>query len=629
MLKEGVYGVVGSKFDIDADSSIDINQYFVFDTAEPPELQETNLSALVHVKGQVAVDIEFFTLEDPTSCPLPDTWYVKASKRVIRDTKSDECVAFIQELLEDCEKEHDDCNRPLESPLPNRVIDIGLDQETDSVKLYETRNEGAQYICLSHCWGATQPLKTTKSTLGSRKQGILLKDLPATFLDAIWLTRRLGLRYIWIDSICIIQDSREDWETESAQMCTIYERAYLTIAATRSSNGNGGLFSMRSDIELTGETSDGESYRLYARRKIEHILSFTSLVEMSLYPLLTRAWVFQERLLSRRVIHFGPQELVWECREITDCECGEYNALETALPEPKVAFAEALVSHVSNYYKSRVWHAVVMQYSDLSITKQDDLFPAIGGMARLYQRHRNCGNGNGCIRVSQYKAGLWEDSLLDDLHWRSHKANTRSNACPLAPTWSWASVKGNIYYDDAPLYFATGEHEDERNEKDEHYSQVVECRCEPSGLDEFGQLKHGILQLRGPTVDATMHWKDGTFSQRYGDRTVLHDRCYVTLPNGSSFEALPDYNYGLDRAHKIESGLAVCCLQLSSITDHGRHKCIYSLILRCIDSSSEKYERIGIVLETNGHQDRLKPTRGDWDGSEMYGSARVKTLTIM
>lgn len=78
----------------------------------------------------------------------------------------------------------------------------------------------------------------TKASWAKLTVNIFLSDLPPLFQDAIIITRQLGLRYLWIDSLCIIQDSLRDWETEAAKMASIYQNSYVTISATDASNGS-------------------------------------------------------------------------------------------------------------------------------------------------------------------------------------------------------------------------------------------------------------------------------------------------------------------------------------------------------------------------------------------------------
>jgi hypothetical protein len=114
--------------------------------------------------------------------------------------------------------------------------------ENGDLQLCEGQNEIAQYATLSHCWGFHQPLRTTKATLDLHLQKIRFSDLAKTFQDAAVTCRRLGIRYLWIDSLCIVQGDEEDWQIQSAQMASIYKGSTLTIAASSAHDGTEGCF---------------------------------------------------------------------------------------------------------------------------------------------------------------------------------------------------------------------------------------------------------------------------------------------------------------------------------------------------------------------------------------------------
>ncbi|KAK8192030.1 heterokaryon incompatibility protein-domain-containing protein, partial [Phyllosticta capitalensis] len=301
---------------------------------------------------------------------------------------------------------------------PRRLIDVRNTEKNGPVKLIETTGQEGRYLCLSHCWGEPEnhPPRTTEGghpvepgmgfegeldsdnvmrtlrTIDEHKEGIPWTDLSKTFQDAVSFVRALGESYIWIDSLCIIQDSPQDWAQESTKMADIYQNSYLTIAATKSSNSAGGLFN----------TPDS--------RFKEH--SFNTPVP----PLLQRAWVYQERVLSPRTLHFGHQEVLWECMSQTSCECSLGWSTQDLVKE---------------------WHRAVSEYSTLALTKSSDRLPAIAGIARQMQKLR---------RGEDYFAGLWRESCLEDLLWfhncqqgpGEYRECIRDTRC--APSWSWACV---------------------------------------------------------------------------------------------------------------------------------------------------------------------------------------------
>ncbi|KAM7205869.1 Heterokaryon incompatibility protein (HET) domain containing protein [Rhypophila sp. PSN 637] len=204
------------------------------------------------------------------------------------------------------------------------------------------------YLTLSHCWGSRKSaellLKTRQHNIRQHHQQIPWADIPPLFRDAISLVRALGYRYIWIDSLCIIQDDDEDWMTESAAMAEIYSNAVLNIAGTAMRNSMSSLFRPRihgqgfrdlkasngdksaaslQDMVLEGGALGGDT--LFARishdRSHEVLYGDMGFFRTSMEPMLNRAWVFQERLLSRRTLHFSASEVLWECRTCCLCEC--------------------------------------------------------------------------------------------------------------------------------------------------------------------------------------------------------------------------------------------------------------------------------------------------------------------
>jgi hypothetical protein len=160
---------------------------------------------------------------------------------------ADTAVRKIRQWLDDCER-HPKCTayRSGLATLPTRVLDLGKDPESlDPIKLFETQGIEGTYMTLSHCWGSSALITTTNNTYKERISGIQLAELPQTFKDAVSLTRILGIRYLWIDSLCIKQDDNDDWESEASKMASVYSHSYLNVAATSSPGGDGGCFKER------------------------------------------------------------------------------------------------------------------------------------------------------------------------------------------------------------------------------------------------------------------------------------------------------------------------------------------------------------------------------------------------
>ncbi|KAL8396112.1 hypothetical protein RB595_003534 [Gaeumannomyces hyphopodioides] len=455
-------------------------------------------------------------------------------------------------------------------------------------------------------------------------EGIAESQLSRTFRDAVAATRRLGVRYIWIDSICIIQDSALDWQVESAKMAAIYGNAWLTLVAVHSRDGNGGLFARTPDFEVCGRSPAGEAYRAYFRRRIDHHLEMQAGVggeaaaaghpTAAFHPLLTRAWVFQERLLSPRVLFFGPSELSWQCASVSECECGGVG--RAAVPEVDVnlLYHGALTLRpgrrrepARRAFVARVWRTVVCSYSCLLLTKATDRLPAIGGAARDMRR---LARGS-----SRYVAGMWEDSLADDLLWRAMKPRARPERKGDAPSWSWACVQGFVLYFDEFLFWHDDLWQDAR-QPFEHFSRVEGFNVVPLGVDEYGGLATGV---GGTTIAITGLWASGALG--WGERVCDHARprvshpnepkgvYHVAFPNGAYHEVIVDYALDQEGPWHVSLGTRLISLRMS-LMQEGSKEYLVSLILREVgttEGSPLLYERIGCTnLErAHGEVDRL------------------------
>lgn len=234
------------------------------------------------------------------------------------DSSSEGCFENGSRWLRTCLETHDGCPKQV-SPLLSRVVDVGSD--TRDPFLYISNGEYGSWLALSHCWGPKPILRTTFDTLCPFSQRIPIKDLPQTFTDAIKITRQLGYQYIWIDSLCIIQDSREDWEAESKKMAMIYQNATASISADAAAGDHEGIFK--------GVKSRRHTFKLIAlpcgsqKRGLSGII-FVSIPQgrhdFKLMPLQTRAWVLQEKALSVRMLHYQHTGLDWRCQTVTSTE---------------------------------------------------------------------------------------------------------------------------------------------------------------------------------------------------------------------------------------------------------------------------------------------------------------------
>jgi Heterokaryon incompatibility protein (HET) len=197
--------------------------------------------------------------------------------------------------------------------LPTRVLDVGYSRADDGLRLLTSKGTRGQWVTLSHCWGGKTPLKTTTKTLPTFELGIKLHQLPLSFQDAVTITRRLGYRYLWIYSLCIIQDSQADWASESGRMAYVYSNSVLTIAATAASDSSKGIFrsansGRKSHLFKFSDSCKGSQLGCIWIRK-------GATAPNSEEPHLDkRGWMFQEELLAPRYLRYDSSKLYWSCR---------------------------------------------------------------------------------------------------------------------------------------------------------------------------------------------------------------------------------------------------------------------------------------------------------------------------
>ncbi|KAI1467819.1 CNVH-domain-containing protein [Daldinia caldariorum] len=415
--------------------------------------------------------------------------------------------------LEACVEKHEKCESFRRSPLPARVLDVGSN-DSDPVRLLcVTDNREDTYACLSHCWGKPKegenPLTLTVKKEEDLKQRIPLDDLPKNYQDAIRFCRLLDIRYLWIDALCIIQDSAEDWTGESLKMASYY-----------------GNCTTRMEYQLPGTT--GPAGCILATEKpleVPHFWLAKKFPFGEYYPLLTRAWVYQERRLSPRILHFCGNELVFECKHHTACECEDISADSTRDYDSWTKAHEAYLATHRDATKVDIrtraeheCHTLIRAYSQLNLTFVGDRLPAMSGLAQHARRMRETYG----IPTGKYLAGLWEETLLNDMSWcvgRSrarivrgedggrnwvHWANSKERKTGaigtkpddyVAPSWSWASVLSPVEF--APFAYK------------KFLCQLHSVKTETTGPNEYGRVASGHAILQGRLLETAWDETEG------------------------------------------------------------------------------------------------------------------------
>lgn len=405
---------------------------------------------------------------------------------------SDDTFEFARQCIQDCltGKRHGACSLPRKSAktVPKRLLDVG--RITTPIRLIETQGNDCEYVALSHCWGSGSPLKATKGNWKKLSHEIPFEVLPPLFQDAIIITRQLGMRYIWIDSLCIIQDSTRDWETESSKMGSIYQDSYVTISAISSSDGSMHCLRDREvPTKIKFQNTTGQDLEIRARRVEDHHPQNKNQKPAKLIgPLSTRAWALQEHVLSTRILHYTASELIFECKTSFRCECSSSQKTSSTTP--------SLIPKAVAKMKTRpeaiwdAWHRLLEQYSMRNLTIQNDKLPAISGIASKIQQATD----------SPYVAGLWEDNMAFDLLWSTSAASMpEAHYFALdtfrAPTFSWASL-------DTPIVYQSPD-EDERETVAPAIS-LISSSTSIDGLNPLGALSYASILVSGPVLQATL-----------------------------------------------------------------------------------------------------------------------------
>lgn len=386
---------------------------------------------------------------------VSEPWRVRPDgfQKPIPDSTGDPEVAKVAlEWLQSCLGLHGSCSSNLTNQnlatYPKRLIKVG--GSTPRLIVAEDESPDGCYATLSHCWGKDPTFFTlTQSRLHILKHELPLNDLPQTFQDAITLARRLNIPYLWIDSLCIIQDSKQDWLEHAQTMASIYEGCVLNISVDHASSPCAGIFKPRDTSQVQ------ESHILWAapgeRETVWTIFDpdVDTFHGRKLRPLQRRAWVFQERLLAPRVLHFGETVLSWECKT-NPCSCeaspkisqpwglSPYQKVFSIVSDPPLHLTRESIAEYHSRLRQQ-FQTLISYYSQMELTKPDeDKLVAFSGIAKRI--------GSTDYYNHQYFAGLFLKDLLVNLVWAniSSKVTKTSQEIYRAPTWSWASLDSHV-----------------------------------------------------------------------------------------------------------------------------------------------------------------------------------------
>lgn len=341
---------------------------------------------------------------------------------------------LLREWLRGCEK-HQKCRKRI-SYWPTRVIFVG-GPDPNKLELQEQAS-GEDYIALSHCWGtpADEEKKrfcTTPENYQDRvKNGFSYDNLPKTFQDAVQVTRGLRKEYLWIDSLCIIQGDKEDWQNEAGHMEEVFASAYCTIAASSAPDWKDG-FLERDLSPQYFQIEDSSGRQVYV---CDNTDDFSKDVDEG--PLNKRAWVLQERVLSRRTIHFSAKQTYWECAKGVLCEnftslvCPpgrQHFILDPNFPERlRESGYDRTVDFIKFLFK---------KYSQCGLTNESDRDTAISGLVKRIKSALQTEGRYGVFQCFFSSLLLWkrcDEEKTDPIVYEGR----------MVPSWSWMVYNGGI-----------------------------------------------------------------------------------------------------------------------------------------------------------------------------------------
>ncbi|KAI0194773.1 heterokaryon incompatibility protein [Xylaria flabelliformis] len=460
--------------------------------------------------------------------------------------------------------------------LPTRLIDAGHPGSTDW-RLRITSEDGilpqsAPYTTLSYRWAPNPSLVLLTSNIIEFRAGKPIETLPQLFRDMIVVAHRFSIRYIWIDALCIVQDSREDWETQASTMKMVYAHSTCNIAASGANSPDEGLFRARNPEAIQPglvpfslfSSSENQPHYIFEKRYWDR--------EILAGPLHNRGWVFQERILPPRVLYFGKNQVLWECLTEHKCE-GFPNGIPGHHSDKKM---DPLFRSLSSTSLNRpqkmelsifnLWQNVVQRYSQCALTYPSDKLFAIAGIAQLF--HDATGD--------EYVAGLWKSRLIEMLDWQVFKPE------------SWASLDGPV--------FPWGLRAHTRPTV-ELLDVHVQARTSNAMA---GVLKASII-LRAKTLVAVCHYlKNGrcvllTEGCQFSD--YLLDNLAIELPEGKEVICMPFKKDCYKREEDFSIRSFIVCLILEE--------------LPCPSSSQAQYRRLGIFEEDISEHIAILNTRSE------------------
>ena len=516
---------------------------------------------------------------------------------------SESCMNFVKQCISQCCIEHESCHVQMSGSVPTRLIYLGESNQDLCIHDSISTTAGIKWAALSHRWGESNPCKLLRANLVNLKRNINPGDLPATFRDAIEVTRKLGLLYLWIDSLCIIQNDKTDWDIEAARMGMVYGQAFVVICAASSPNPETSFLGPRDVDWLPKKVEIETEQEVRVPLMVRQRSLLAAPLEQGTYeppftsawaslkrvgPLYERGWCFQETFLASRVVHFAPGAVIFECQIHRRCE--------DHLPP----FPSTVPNTLGKVDPASQWRMLVKAYTQRQLTLASDKLPAIGGAASTMPQSKR----------STYLAGLWRESLLLDLLWQvmpggTHRALTYPKAEQSAPSWSWASVNRGVTWN--PL------------KSPQLVAEVVDAEVVLLHENMYGAVASGKIVVHGRIMPCQIstnrhrneHWvyyiKNGVESKKAHFRTDGQ-----LMPVSTSLET--DTSARRARGEEFAQELQA------------------SAVFLCIAKTPwRNYNYVGLILSKSAEQPGYMERVGNITGvpSDWYESGELTTVTII
>ena len=500
----------------------------------------------------------------------------RCAKDICESADSITSMSIIREWINRCDNTHRH-PPPKHRSRPTRLIEIGgHNGKTSRLCSPEC---SVKFAALSYRWGPGKQSETTKENVGERFKKLMTSEFPKTLQDAIQVARGLGLEYIWIDRICIVQDDEEEWANEASLMADIYASAYVVLSATATEDSKDGFLRKRLEPLVIRYAQHGQPDREVRARQIESHDCRRYAMKHE-YTLFLRGWCMQERFLARRIIHFLPDEILFECEHERECECGaasKEESMKRRHGHGYRAFANLRAAPEMTESFASEWMEIVHGYSKMELTYGQDSLPALSGVAACMEH----------LKPGKYIAGLWQHHIVYQLGWYVNTSPaTRRWKYPedvdiLGPTFSWSSHVHGICFDD-PL-------------GDVQYICTLESfQAQPATSNPYGPVLHASLCLSGWVVPG------GYLVMRYLTHGIDGNirRIFVYLDSGFRFNAFGpcppvDSRSTYERLKDKIAWKSVVCFGLyvqgKPVSD------LYGLLLQPTNNGKSEYVRIGLV----------------------------------